>query len=162
MKVLITGSSGLIGSALAKSMTSNGHDVIRLLSHSFANDSPVWSPENGVMELEDVGEITAVVHLASENIADGRWSVSKKNRILISRVRVTQLLAEYFADSEQKPQVIISASAVGLYGDRGTEIVDEESYAVKSFLANVCVQWVDALNAAVETVIRVVKSANEV
>jgi len=157
MKVLITGSSGLIGSALARSMTSNDHDVIRLLRHSFANDSPVWDPENGVMDLADVGEITAVVHLAGENIADGRWSGSKKNRILNSRVRGTKLLAEYFADSNQKPQVIISASAVGFYGDRGTEIVDEESNAGKSFLANVCVQWEDALNAAVETGIRVVK-----
>ena len=157
MKALITGSSGLIGSALAKSLTSNGHDVIRLLRHSFANDSPVWGPENGVMDLADVGEITAVVHLAGENIADGRWSGSKKNRILNSRVRGTKLLAEYFADSDQKPQVIISASAVGFYGDRGTEIVDEESNAGKSFLANVCVQWEDALNAAVETGIRVVK-----
>ena len=157
MKVLITGSSGLIGSALAKSLTSNGHDVIRLLRHSFANDSPVWGPENGVMDLADVGEINAVVHLAGENIADGRWSGSKKNRILNSRVRGTKLLAEYFADSDQKPQVIISASAVGFYGDRGTEIVDEESNAGKSFLANVCVQWEDALNAAVEMGIRVVK-----
>ena len=157
MKVLITGSSGLIGSALAKSLNSNGHDVIRLLRHSFANDSPVWGPENGVMDLADVGEINAVVHLAGENIADGRWSGSKKNRILNSRVRGTKLLAEYFADSDQKPQVIISASAVGFYGDRGTEIVDEESNAGKSFLANVCVQWEDALNAAVETGIRVAK-----
>ena len=157
MKILITGSSGLIGSALAKSLTSNGHDVIRLLRHSFANDSPVWDPENGVMDLADVGEINAVVHLAGENIADGRWSGSKKNRILNSRVRGTKLLAEYFADSDQKPQVIISASAVGFYGDRGTEIVDEESNAGKSFLANVCVQWEDALNAAVETGIRVAK-----
>ena len=103
MKILITGSSGLIGSALVKSLTSNGHDVIRLLRHSFANDSPVWAPENGVMDLADVGEITAVVHLAGENIADGRWSGSKKNRILNSRVRGTKLLAEYFADSDQKP-----------------------------------------------------------
>jgi len=157
MKVLITGSSGLIGSALAKSLTSNGHEVIRLLRHSSANDSPVWGPENGVMDLADVGEINAVVNLAGENIADGRWSGSKKNRILNSRVRGTKLLAEYFADSDQKPQVIISASAVGFYGDRGTEIVDEESNAGKSFLANVCVQWEDALNAAVETGIRVVK-----
>ncbi len=140
MKVLITGSSGLIGSALAKSLTSNGHEVIRLLRHSSANDSPVWGPENGVMDLADVGEINAVVHLAGENIADGRWSGSKKNRILNSRVRGTKLLAEYFADSDQKPQVIISASAVGFYGDRGTEIVDKESNAGKSFLANVCVQ----------------------
>ena len=147
MKVLITGSSGLVGSALAKSLTTNGHDVIRLLRHNFANDSSVWSPENGVMDLADVGELTAVVNLAGENIADGRWNGSKKNRILNSRVRGTKFLAEYFADSDQKPQVIISASAVGFYGDRDAEIVDEES------------NWENALNATVETEVRVVKIA---
>ena len=103
MKVLITGSSGLIGSTLAKYLTSNDQDVIRLLRHSFANDSPVWGSENGVIDLADVSEITAVVHLAGENIADGRWNGSKKNRILNSRVRGTKLLAEYFADSDKKP-----------------------------------------------------------
>jgi NAD dependent epimerase/dehydratase family enzyme len=79
--------------------------------------------------------------LAGENIADGRWSKTKKNRILNSRVKGTKLLAEYFANSNQKPRLIISASAVGFYGDRGAEIVDEDSKAGNGFLANVCVQW---------------------
>ena len=86
--------------------------------------------------------------MAGENIADGRWSKTKKNCILNSRVKGTKLLAEYFANSNQKPRLIISASAVGFYGDRGTEIVDEDSKAGNGFLANVCVKWEDALKDA--------------
>ena len=140
MKVLITGTSGLIGSALAKSLTAGGHSAISLQRQNNNPDSPVWDPENCVIDLAQVGDIYAVVHLAGENIADGRWSETKKNRILYSRVRGTKLLAEYFANSNHKPQVIISASAVGFYGDRGAEIVDEDNKAGNGFLANVCVQ----------------------
>jgi uncharacterized protein (TIGR01777 family) len=157
MKVLITGTSGLIGSALAKSLTAGGHSAISLQRQNNNPDSPVWDPENCVMDLARVRDIYAVVHLAGENIADGRWSETKKNRILYSRVRGTKLLVEYFANSNHKPQVIISASAVGFYGDRGAEIVDEDSKAGNGFLANVCVQWEDALKVAVEAGIRVIK-----
>ena len=149
MKVLITGSSGLIGTALSKSLTAGGHSAIRLQRPNNDPDSPVWDPENCLKDLARVGEIYAVVHLAGENIADGRWSKTKKNRILNSRVKGTKLLAEYFANSNHKPRVIISASAVGFYGDRGAEIVDEDSKAGNGFLANVCVQWEDALKVAV-------------
>ena len=95
--------------------------------------------------------------MAGENIADGRWSKTKKNCILNSRVKGTKLLAEYFANSNQKPRLIISASAVGFYVDRGEEIVDEDSKAGSGFLANVCVQWEDALKVAAKAGIRVIK-----
>ena len=95
--------------------------------------------------------------MAGENIADGRWSKTKKNCILNSRGKGTKLLAEYFANSNQKPRLINSASAVGFYVDRGAEIVDEDSKAGSSFLANVCVQWEDTLKVAVEAGIRVKK-----
>ena len=95
--------------------------------------------------------------MAGENIADGRWSKTKKNCILNSRVKGTKLLAEYFANSNQKPRLIISASAVGFYVDRGAEIVDEDSKAGSGLQANVCVQWEDALKVAVEAGIRVIK-----
>ena len=95
--------------------------------------------------------------MAGENIADGRWSKTKKNCILNSRVKGTKLLAEYFANSNQKPRLIISASAVGFYVDRGAEIVDEDSKSGSGFLANVCVQWEDTLKVAVEAGIRVKK-----
>jgi len=156
MKVLITGSSGLIGSALIESLAANGHEVIRLLRKKFAEDSPVWDPENGVIDLADVRGIAAVVHLAGDNIAEGRWNGKKKERILNSRVIGTKLLAQFFAASDHKPQVIVSASAVGIYGDRGEELVDENSGPGNGFLADVCKEWEGATASAVDGGIRVV------
>ena len=98
MKVLITGSSGLIGTALSKSLTPGGHSAIRLQRQNNDPDSPVWDPENCLKDLARIGEIYAVIHLAGENIADGRWSKTKKNRILNSRVKGTKLLSEYFSN----------------------------------------------------------------
>ncbi|MEC4680591.1 MAG: TIGR01777 family oxidoreductase [Nitrospirota bacterium] len=155
MKVLITGSSGLIGSVLIESLASNGHEVIRLLRKKFAKDSPVWDPENDVIDLADVRDIAAVVHLAGDNIAEGRWNDRKKGRIRNSRVRGTKLLAEFFAASEHKPRIIVSASAVGVYGDRGEELVDETSEPGNGFLADVCQQWEGATASAVDAGIRV-------
>ena len=155
MKVLITGSSGLIGSALIESLAANGHEVIRLLRKKFAEDSPVWDPENGVIDLADVRGIAAVVHLAGDNIAEGRWNSQKKGRILNSRVIGTKLLAEFFAASDHKPHIIVSASAVGVYGDRGEERVDETSGPGNGFLADVCKQWEGATASAVDAGIRV-------
>ena len=139
MKVLIKGPSGLIRTALSKPPTAGRHSEIRLQRQNNDPDSPVCDPENCLKDLARVGGIYAVVHLAGENIADDRWSKTKKNRILNSRVKGTKLLAEYFANSNQKSRVIISASAVGFYGGRRGEIVDEDSKARNGFLANVCV-----------------------
>ncbi|MBS1255135.1 MAG: Epimerase family protein [Deltaproteobacteria bacterium] len=155
MKVLITGSSGLIGAALTDSLEQEGHEVVRLWCRNFVKDSPDWNPENEIINLEKIRDINAVVHLAGENIADGRWSEKKKDRILSSRVKGTKLLAKYFAKADKKPEVFISASAVGYYGDRGEVIVDEASSAGRGFLADVCVQWEEASNAANEAGIRV-------
>ena len=155
MKVLITGSSGLIGSVLIESLASNGHEVVRLLRKKFAKDSPVWDPENDVIDLADVRDIAAVVHLAGDNIAEGRWNDRKKWGIRNSRVRGTKLLAEFFAASEHKPRIIVSASAVGVYGDRGEELVDETSEPGNGFLADVCQQWEGATASAVDAGIRV-------
>ena len=157
IKVLITGSSGIIGAALSKSLTAEGHFAISLQRQKNDQDSPVWDLENCLKDIAWVGGIFAVVHLAGENTADGRCSKTKKNRILNSRVKGTKLLAEYFANSDQKPWVIISALAVGFYGDRGAEIVDEDSKAGKGFMANVCVQWEDALKVAAKAGIRLIK-----
>ena len=109
MKVLITGSSGLIGTALSKSLTAGGHSAILLQRQNNESDSPVWDPEYCLKDLARVGEIFhAVVNLAGENIVDVRWSRTKKNRILDSRVKGTKLLAEYFANSNLKPRLMIS------------------------------------------------------
>ncbi|MBC8259034.1 MAG: TIGR01777 family protein [SAR324 cluster bacterium] len=155
MRVLITGSSGLIGSALTISLTAAGYTVIRLQRRNFDPDSPLWDPEFEVLDLVQSLEKYAVVHLAGENIAGGRWSEKKKNRILNSRVHGTKLLAEYFAGIENKPQVFISASAVGFYGERGSEILDESCVSGSGFLAKVCVNWEKASKVAAEAGIRV-------
>lgn len=155
MKVLITGSSGLVGLALIESLAANGHEVIRLLRKDFSEDSPVWDPENGVIDLADVRDIAAVVHLAGENIAEGRWNDKKKENILSSRVRGTKLLAGFFAASDHKPRIIVSASATGVYGDRGEEFLDETNGPGNGFLADVCKQWEEATAPAVDAGIRV-------
>ena len=155
MKVLITGSSGLVGSALTDFFVANGDEVIRLMRRSAPADSPVWDPENGEIDLAGVRDISAVVHLAGDNLGEGRWNDRKKNSILNSRVKGTQLLSEFFAATEHKPNVIVSASAVGYYGNRGEERVDEASEPGKGFLADVCRQWEEATASAVDVGIRV-------
>ena len=155
MKVLITGSSGLVGLALIESLAANGHEVIRLLRKDFSEDSPVWDPENGVIDLADVRDIAAVVHLAGENIAEGPWNDKKKENILSSRVRGTKVLAGFFAASDHKPRIIVSASATGVYGDRGEEFLDETNGPGNGFLADVCKQWEEATAPAVDAGIRV-------
>ena len=156
MKILVTGSSGLIESALSNFLPKCGHDVISLPRTNFDPESPVWDLESEVLELARNKEKYGVVHLAGENIADGRWSEKKKNRILNSRVRGTKFLAEYFSRADHKPTVIISASAVGFYGECGAEVLDESSDSGNGFLADVCVNWEDALTDAEKAGIRVV------
>ena len=155
MKVLITGSSGMIGAALAESLVANGHEVIRLRRQKLTDDSPMWDPENGVIDLADVRDINAVVHLAGENVAKGRWDSQKKGRILHSRVMGTKLLADYFSAADYKPNIFVSASAIGVYGNRGDELVDETSEPGSGFMADVCKQWEAATASASDAGIRV-------
>lgn len=158
MKILVTGSSGLIGSAIVESLAATGDQAVRLLRGDEATGSPVWDPDNGIIDLAGEGDIEAVVHLAGDNIAQGRWNARKKARIRDSRVRGTRLLAEFFAagDHDHKPRVFVSASAVGFYGDRGDELVDESSAPGSGFLADVCKQWEAATAPAGDAGIRVV------
>jgi uncharacterized protein (TIGR01777 family) len=142
MKILISGSSGLVGSALRKSLESEGH-VVDALPRTY---------EDAI----DFTGIDAVVHLAGEPIAEGRWNESKKLRIEESRVKNTRQLAEQLAASEAKPSVFISASAIGLYGSRGDEELDENSAAGNDFLAEVCRKWEEAAAPAADAGIRTV------
>ncbi len=141
MKVLLTGANGLVGSALIPELTAAGHSVTRL-SHSQA-----W-PE--------LAGHDAVVHLAGDNVASGRWTPEKKARIRDSRVQMTRRLCEAVARLASPPRVAVCASAVGFYGHRGGEILREESAPGADFLAEVCRDWEAATKPATDAGIRVV------
>ena len=158
MNILISGSSGLIGSALTASLNDKGHNVLGLKRSKPAGNTPSWDPDGGHIQIENAADIDAVIHLAGDGIADGRWTASKKARILNSRVAGTTLIADYFASLAKKPKVFISASAIGYYGNRGDEIVDESSAAGDGFLADVCKQWEEATQKAKDAGIRVVRA----
>ena len=159
MKVLLSGSSGLVGSALIPVLADGGHQVARLVRSQPRDEvSEVrWDPEAGDIDAAGLKGVEAAVHLAGESIAAGRWTAAKKKRILESRVAGTRLLAEALAGLEQRPKVLVSASAVGYYGDRGEEALTEESGSGSAFfLANVCRQWEAATEPAADAGIRVV------
>jgi len=161
-KILISGSHGLVGSALVKLLTTEGHEVVRLLRHASAAGSTeistdiVWHPETGLIDKEGLEGLDAVVHLAGENIAEGRWTSQKKRAILESRVKGTTLLAQSLAKLSQPPTVFVSASAIGYYGDRGDEQLTEQSAPGTGFLADVCREWEEATAPAAEKGIRTV------
>lgn len=157
MKVLVTGSSGLIGSALTAFLTARGHGVTRLVrSASAGKDSIRWDPETGSLDAAQLEGIDAAVHLAGESIAAKRWSDAQKARILQSRVQTTKLLCDRIAQLGRAPEALVCASAIGYYGDRGEEILDETSASGRGFLSEVCRQWEAAAEPAVQRGIRVV------
>jgi uncharacterized protein (TIGR01777 family) len=158
MRVLVSGASGLIGSALLPYLTARGHDADRLVRVLAKTRSAgvFWDPSAGVLDATNLEGFDAVVHLAGENIAGGRWTAERKRRILESRRKGTQLLVETLSRLAQPPGVLVSASAIGLYGDRGPETVGEDSPPGKGFLPEVCVAWEEATRPASQKGIRVV------
>ena len=155
MRILLTGSSGLIGHALLTFLTADGHVVVRL-TRSHANGRHIlWDPDAGTIEPEDLEDFDAVVHLAGETIV-GRWTAEKKARILESRAKGTRLLCESLAHLRNRPIVLVSASAIGYYGDRGDQVLDEESSAGSLFLSEVTKAWEAATEPAARNDIRVV------
>ena len=163
MKVLISGASGMVGSALTKSLEADHHQVLRLVrSQAQASDPDAvpWSPAEGTIDtraLERHGRLDAVVHLAGEGIAARKWSAAQKARILDSRVDGTGTLCKAIAGLSERPGVLISASAIGWYGDRGDVWVDESDESGDMFLSEVCREWEAATSAASEAGIRVVQ-----
>ncbi len=158
MNILITGTSGLIGSALVQFLTARGQRVTRLVRRipRQGAEEIFWDPEAGRIDAASLEGSEAVVHLAGESIAAGRWTAVKKKRILDSRVKGTDLLARTLASLRRPPQVMISTSAVGYYGDRGAEILREESAPGSGFLADVCRRWEQAASVAATGGIRLV------
>jgi uncharacterized protein (TIGR01777 family) len=154
-KILISGSHGLVGSALVKLLTTEGHEVVRLVRHG-SESGIEWHPNKGVIDSERLEGLDAVVHLAGESIASGRWTSEKKRAILESRVKGTALLSETLAQLRQPPNVFVSASAIGYYGNRGDELLTEKSSPGDDFLAHVCQEWEKATTPAAEKGIRTV------
>jgi uncharacterized protein (TIGR01777 family) len=158
MIIAITGSSGLVGSALIQALETDGHlirPVVRRAPRQGANEIR-WDPDQGMIDAAEFAAVDAVVHLAGENIASHRWTDSFKQKILTSRVRGTKLLCDTLAGLASKPTVLISASAIGYYGNRGDELLNESATNGRGFLAEVCQQWEAATVPARDADIRVV------
>ena len=153
MNILITGASGLVGSGLVQHLFSKGHDIFSLQRNS-DQTGPFWSFDK-IPTGSDRASFDAVIHLAGENIATGRWTQSKKDKILKSRIEGTRQLAEYCAGLPVKPQVFFCASAIGYYGNRGDETLDESSTSGTNFVAEVCRAWEEAAQPAAEAGTRV-------
>jgi hypothetical protein len=155
-KVLVSGASGLIGSALVPTLKSSGWTVVWLVRPESANRSNgeqiVWQPSQSLAP-ETVSGFDAVIHLAGETIM-GRWSTAKKKKIMDSRVIGTMNLSQALAQAEEKPKVFISGSAIGYYGDRGDEALTEMSAPGTGFLAEVAEKWEEATTPAVQADIR--------
>lgn len=160
--LLVSGSTGLVGSALTALLSSGGHRVTRLARGEGSETDPLaagsvrWDPARGRLATEDVEGFDAVVHLAGESIAGGPWTAERKARIRDSRVEGTMLLCEALARAERPPAVLVCASAVGYYGDRGDAVVDENAGPGSGFLADTCVEWEAACAPARHAGIRVV------
>jgi hypothetical protein len=157
-RALITGASGLIGSRLVAALSADGFAVAALVRREVrpGGQEIRWDPEHGQLNPAEVEGFDAVIHLAGENIAAGRWTPQRKRIILRSRMEGTDLLCRTLAKLQRRPRVLVSASAAGYYGDRGDELVDEDSPPGKGFLAEVTRQWEAATQAASDAGIRVV------
>lgn len=157
MKVAVTGASGLIGKKIVERLKTEGHQVVKLVRGEPKDSTEFsWNPESGKLDAKAFDGVDAVIHLAGESIASKRWSPEQKAKIRDSRVKGTQLLALTLADLENPPKVLVSASAIGYYGDRGNETLSEESTSGTGFLADVCRDWENATRAAEQKGIRVV------
>lgn len=156
MRVIISGASGLIGSALSSELRTGGHDVVALVRRPASGAQEIqWDPANGVLDAEALAGADAVVHLAGAGIGDHRWTDDYKREVLESRTKSTTLLAERLAECSQRPPVLLSGSAIGIYGASDDRQLDENSPAGSGFLADVCVQWEAGTAAAAEAGIRV-------
>lgn len=155
MKILISGSSGLVGTALVFNLVADGHQIFRLV-RTKQEEGIYWNPSEPFHDRDSLEGLDAVIHLAGESIAEGRWNDEKKRKIRESRVDGTRHLTETLISLTTPPNRFICASASGYYGNRGSEILEEESPAGEGFLPEVCKEWEAATRPAEEKGIRVV------
>ncbi|MEU9213527.1 TIGR01777 family oxidoreductase [Streptomyces sp. NPDC048415] len=156
-RIAISGASGLIGSALARSLTADGHEVVRLVRRApRAKDEVQWDPEREKVDAAGLLGCAAVVNLAGAGVGSRRWTEAYKRRIRDSRVLGTATLAEAVASLDEPPRVFVNGSAIGFYGDTHGRAVDESAPAGDGFLPSVCVEWEEATGAAQEAGVRTV------
>ncbi|MFI1176088.1 TIGR01777 family oxidoreductase [Streptomyces melanogenes] len=157
MRIAITGSTGLIGTALAQSLRADGHDLVKLVRRpARAGDEVEWDPKRQYVDVAGLAGCEAVVHLAGAGVGDHRWTAAYKKEIRDSRVLGTAALAEALASLDVPPKVLLCGTAIGYYGDTGTRAVDEAAPPGDGFLAGVCVEWEEAAAPAAEAGIRTV------
>ncbi|OII70349.1 TIGR01777 family oxidoreductase [Streptomyces sp. CC77] len=155
-RVAVTGSHGLIGAALVRSLRADGHEVVRLVRHPARTAHEVeWDPKRQYVDAAGLAGCDAVVHLAGAGVGDRRWTEAYKREIRDSRVLGTAAIAEAVASLDVPPEVLVCGTALGYYGDTGTRAVDESAPAGDGFLPSVCVEWEEAATAAEEAGIRV-------
>jgi uncharacterized protein (TIGR01777 family) len=154
VKILITGSSGLIGTSLLRSLKTSGNTILSL-SRTPGTDGFKWDPAKGEIDLPDNVNVDAVIHLAGENIARARWSKAQKELILDSRLKGTRLLVDSIIRLQPRPKTLLSASGVGIYGDRHDVLLDEDDQLGEGFLVNVAHEWEAVTSVALESGMRV-------
>jgi uncharacterized protein (TIGR01777 family) len=155
--VVVSGASGLIGTALSASLRADGHRVLRLVRGGVTDGDAIgWDPDAARIDAPALEGVDAVVHLAGEGIGEHRWSVGQKAKIRDSRVRSTALLAGAIGSRERKPNVFVSGSAIGYYGNRGDEVLTEQSPPGDDYLARVAVAWEAEAAPAIEAGVRTV------
>jgi len=155
MRIIISGSTGLVGSSLVFNLVAEGHEIFRLV-RSREEEGVYWDPSGPIPDRSALEGFDVVIHLAGESIAEGRWNEEKKGRIRNSRTEGTRHLSEAIASLSSPPRLFACASASGYYGDRGTEILREESPSGEGFLPDVCREWEVATQVAASKGIRVV------
>ena len=154
MRIVVSGASGLIGSALVPQLTAHGHDVVRPVRRPAQSGESTWNPSRGDIDATVIDGADAVIHLSGAGIGDKRWSNSYKREILDSRVKSTKLLASVIAGAAKRPSVFLSGSAIGIYGARGDEPLYENASEGTGFLADVCKAWeAAAIGAGTRTVL---------
>ena len=156
-KIVVTGASGLVGTPLVNSLEAAGHQVLRAVRREVRDPAKelFWDPSAGEIDRDKLAGADAVIHLAGANIAGKRWTEAYKQVLIDSRVDGTTLVSEAIAALDPKPRVLACASAIGYYGNRGVEVLDESSSTGDAFLPEVCLQWERACQPARDAGIRV-------
>ncbi len=156
MRILVSGSHGLIGNALVERLTQLEHSVVRLVRGKPQANEILWNPATAAVDTEQLEGFDAVVHLGGANLGDKRWTIREKSRIWDSRVVPTEFLARRFVEVVDRPAVMVFASGIGYYGNRGDEVLSEVSAKGEGFLSDLVEQWEDAATPAREAGIRTV------